>query len=83
MEDKDIAQGTFLGTDTIFVLTEHTINNSHLTSSSSATRDSRRAVGKTRGVKLTLIVAAARGAGNCSSFKFCENMLPMKREHWK
>lgn len=40
-------------------------------------------MGKTRGVKLTLIVAAARGAGNCSSFKFCENILqepqPMKK----
>lgn len=42
-------------------------------------------MGKTRGVKLTLIVAAARGPGNCSSFKFSENILeepctgPMKR----
>lgn len=54
-----------------------------LTSSSSATRDSRRAVGKTRGVKLILIVAADRGAGIRSSFKFSENILkepqPMKR----
>lgn len=46
-----------------------------LTSSSSATRDSLRAVGNTRDVKLILIVPADRGAGKDSSFNFPENIF--------
>lgn len=55
------------------------MNRTTPTSSSSATRDSRRAVGKTRDVKLILIVPADRGAGNCSSFKFSEKILEEPR----
>lgn len=47
-----------------------------LTSSSSAMRDSRSAVGKTRGVKCICIVPGERGHGMIFSFVFSVNISP-------